>query len=297
MPITASDPHPVEGSDDLAVVLRHVALDKLAVNRPRIANHPDTREFLEAGLQLLREDFIGFEGGELDGIERCRLFESISLSRLLQRIEEDDRHRDRPLLLTQAKYRERWRHKNRYTEDLIAYLFRVAPQLSYMQQVNAAVDALIVTESFAGLVRQLAQAELSMVLDDPLFGLHAIVEVALPNHPRVQEFLHAQQQILLPAWASVYERISVAYGLTLAPRYTWLDLAVLFNSLINGILTTARSSGGKVPILSSGDDVLAGGIFAMLPALFGASTLDFENLYADTTSSVPITALRISDAM
>lgn len=286
MPITASDLHPIEGSDDLTGVLQNVALDRLAVNRPRIANHPDTREFLEAGLQLLRDDFIGYQGGELDGVERCRLFESISLSRLLQRIKEDDQHRDKPLVLTQAKYRERWRHKSRFTEDLIAYLFRVAPQQSYMLQVNGAVDMLIGTESFAGLVRQLAQAELDMVLADPLFGLHAIVEVALPNHPRVQEFLRAQEHILLPAWAAVYERIGTSYQLTLAPRYSWLDVAVLFNSMINGILTTARSSGDKVPTLSNGDNVLTGAIFAMLPALFGAaSTLDFENLYATTAGS------------
>jgi hypothetical protein len=279
MPITASDPDQ-SGSDDLTDVLRHVALDKLSVNRPRVANHPDTRAFLEVGLQLLREDFIGYEGGEIDGLVRCRLFESISLKRLIDRSRALDESRDKPLMLTQAKHKDRWAHKNRYTEDLIAYMFRTAPQQAYMQMVNGAVDSLIATESFGQVVRRLAEVELDMVLADPLFGLHAIVEVTLPNHPRVQEFLRAQEEILLPAWAAIYERIADAYGLQLSPRYTWLDVAVLFNSMINAVLASARSSGGKVSELSNGDNVLVGAIFTMLPALFVNHPDDLDNLYA-----------------
>lgn len=286
MPITASDANPTD--DDLAEVLRLVAQDRLAHNRPRIANSPETRAFLETGLQLLREDLINYRGGELDGVERCRLFESISGKRLVERAEEEDRERTqnggKMLCLTPARYRERWRHKNLYTEDLLAYLFRVAPQRAYMQQVSSMVDELIATESLGGLIRKLAQAEMEMVVADPLFGLHAIVEVALPNHPRVQEFLRAQEHLLLPAWASVYERIAVAYGLTLRPRHTWLDLAVLLNSLINGILTTSRSMGGTVPVLSNGDSTLAGGIMAMLPSFFDDAA-DLESLYASAGTS------------
>lgn len=286
MPITASDPGD-EGTEDLSEVLHHVAHDKLKVNRPRIANHPDTREFLELGLQLLRDDFIAYEAADLEGLDHCRLFESLSLARLLQRADEEDAGRATPRKLTQAKFRERWRHKNRYTEDLIAYLFRTEPQKAYMRLVNASVDALIATVSFAELIRQLAAAELEMVLGDPLFGLHAILEVTLPNHARVQEFIRTQEQILLPAWAAVYERIAAAYQLELAPRYTWIDVAVLFNSLINGVLTSARAAGGQVAILTNGDNVLTGGIFAVLPALFGVDSAAAEDLYARTAGQTP----------
>jgi hypothetical protein len=151
-----------------------------------------------------------------------------------------------------------------------------------MRQVNASVDALIAAVSFGELIRQLAAAEMEMVLADPLFDLHAILEVTLPNHSRVQEFLRAQDQILLPAWAAVYERIAAAYQLELDPRYTWIDVAVLCNSLINGILTSARAAGGHVATLTNGDNILTGGIFTMLPALFGVEPAAAETLYART---------------
>jgi hypothetical protein len=280
VPITASCLDDSAEPDELSGVLQHVALDKLTVNRPRIANHPDTREFLEIGLQLLREDLIGYSGGPLDGVERCRLFEALSSKRIIDRSAANDNHRDSPLLLSVAKFRERWRHKNKYTEDLLAYLFRTAPQEAYMREVKAAVDGLIATVSLGDLVRQLAHAELKMVLADPLFELHAIIEVALPNHPGVQRFLRAQEESLLPAWAEVYERIGMAYGVTLAPDYTWHDVAVLFNHMINGILSAARSAGGRVPVLSNGDNILVGAIFAMLPALFGLSPGEVDQLHA-----------------
>ncbi|MEQ3540796.1 hypothetical protein WHI96_18460 [Pseudonocardia tropica] len=256
-----------------------MATDKLASTRAKIANTAATRDFLELGLQLLRQDFLGFEGSEIDTVDHCRLFESVSVKRLLELSETADLARSQPRQLTPAMFKERWALKNRFTEDLIAYLFRATPQAAYMDTVRLVTESLIESESFGGLIRKLAASEIELVLSDPLFGLHSLVEAALPSHPKVREFLKAQEDTLLPQWAAIYERIAEAYGLQLADGFTWLDIAIIFNTVINGALMHARSNGEGSQRLSSGQDTLTVAIFAMLPAILIAPTTDWDSLY------------------
>ena len=72
---------------------------------------------------------------------------------------------------------------------------------------------------------------MTAITEDSLSAVQAIVQAALPSHPRVQEFARAQYDFLLPRWARLYEEITAAYGLELAEGFTWDDVALLFNSI------------------------------------------------------------------
>lgn len=58
----------------------------------------------------------------------------------------------------------------------------------------------------------------------------------------------------------------MAYGLKLKPGFTWSDVALLFNAVVEGALVRARIYKVEA-VLSNGERVLAGAILVMLPSL------------------------------
>jgi hypothetical protein len=276
MPVTADVPEP-EPTEDLASTLRYIGTGKLATTRARLANSPETRDFLELGLALLRADLIDHTGPDFELGNRSRLFESVSRERIMALAKEWDSESTR--LLSDNMYRGRWMRKDYYTEDLIAYLFRLGPQQRHFNDMLTASSTLISEVSLGQLVRLLAAAEVDAMLADPLVNLQAIVQTALPKHPRVQEYCRAQYELLLPLWARLYERVATAYGLSLKSGRTWDDAALLFNSVVEGALVRARVEGAE-PRLSDGEGVLAGAILAMLPSLV-VPTKEWDNCYAE----------------
>jgi hypothetical protein len=261
--------------DDLSTILSNVAADARPATRQKIANSPETRAFLEIGLQLLRDDLLDHRGPDLlaENDAGTRLFAGLSQARLIERAERDGADEDRPKMLTVGMFRDRWRYKARYTEDLIAYVMRPTIYEQTMLELNAAARALPPKMPFPQLARFVSDAVMEATLKDPLWSLQTIIWVALPNHPRVQMFLKARYEQWIAHWASTYEQLAVRYDLRLRPGVTWLDVAELFNSVADG----ARVRGfamGALASLSSGDSVVVGAIRAMMPALF----LNVENL-------------------
>jgi hypothetical protein len=263
--------------EDLSVTLRHVGKDKLLPARARLANTPETRAFLELGLGLLIADLVDHTGPDFEQGLRSPLFESLSRQRILALAGQTDV--TQPLHLSDNMFRNRWTHKNDYTEDLIAYLFRTGPQERHIEEMREAAAELIKDASLGDLVRSLAAAEMAAITADPLSAVQAIVQAALPSHPRVQEFARAQYDFLLPLWAQLYEEVTAAYGLTLVDRYTWSDVALLFNSVAESAFLRRRAE-GQEPQLTSGDGVLVGAIFVMLPTLLVSCPADLDNCYS-----------------
>jgi hypothetical protein len=262
--------------EDLSSILTDIGLDKLAVTRARLANTPETRDFLEIGLRLLHEDLLGHTGPNFDQRERSRLFQSLSLKRITEKaIEVNPRNE---LLLTDTTFRYRWARRDHYTEDLISYLFRLGPQQKRFEEMESTALQALRTVSLKELVQLLAAAEVDMILVDPIFNLQSILQAAIPNHPKVRQFSQDQYEMLLTGWASLYERIAVAYGLRLKSGSTWSDIALLFNAVVEGALVRARIY-GKESVLSNGERVLAGAILIMLPSLMEGLPEDCSTLY------------------
>jgi len=254
--------------DDLASVLSNVAADARPATRNKIANSPETRAFLEIGLLLLRDDLLDHRGPDMlaENDAGTRLFAGLSQARLIERSEQQDRQEEQPRMLTVGMFRDRWRYKSRYTEDLIAYLMRPALLERTVLGVRGAMAELPDDIPLPQLIRRMADATLSGTLDDPNWSLQTIIWVALPNHPRVRTFLKGRYEYWISQWALVYEDVGRRYGVTMRPGYTWLDLAHLLSTVADGARVRAAAL-GSVTALSSGDNVLVGAINAMLPSL------------------------------
>jgi hypothetical protein len=254
--------------DDLSSVLSNVAADARTATRHKIANSAETRAFLEVGLLLLRDDLLEHPGPDLldDHDAGTCLFAGLSQARLIERAEAESAHDERPKVLTVGMFRDRWRYKSRYTEDVIAYLLRPALIEARIGEMREAVRRVSRETPFLQLVRQLADTAMASTLHDPLWSLQTILWVALPNHPRVQMFLKARYEEWITHWAAIYEELAARYGLELRPDYTWRDVAELFNAVADGARMRARAM-GSVAELSSGENVLIGAIHTMMPGL------------------------------
>lgn len=255
--------------DDLSCVLLNVAADARPATRHKIANSQETRAFLEIGLLLLRDDLIDHRGPDLldDRDAGTRLFAGLSQARLIERADQEFAEDEKPKILTVGMFRDRWRYKSRYTEDLIAYVMRTSLLEQTMRELSASARRLPPGMPFPELARRLAGAVMTATLDNPLWGLQTIILVALPNHPRVRAFLKTRYEKWITHWSEIYAELAPRYALELRPGYTWLDVAELFNAVAEGARLRARVM-GTVASLSSGENVLVGAIHAMLPALF-----------------------------
>jgi hypothetical protein len=260
---------PLPADDDLSSVLSNVCADARPATRKKIANSAETRAFLEIGLLLLHDDLLDHRGPDLlaDNDAGTRLFTGLSQARLIERAEQEDLELERPKVLTVGMFRDRWRYKSRYTEDLIAYLMRPALLARKLRTMRGALESLPPDIALPDLIREMVHATLAPTLEDPLWSLQTIVWVGLPNHPRVRTFLKINYEQLLSNWAELYQQIARRYGLELRPGYTWLDVAEMFNAVADGARMRAKGM-GSVAALSTGDNVVVGAIRAMLPGLF-----------------------------
>jgi hypothetical protein len=171
-------------------------------------------------------------------------------------------------------FRDRWRYKSRYTEDLIAYLLRPALLQRKLALARNAMRALPADIPLSRLISEMTRVVLANTLNDPLWSLQTIVWVGLPNHPRVRTFLKINYEQLVTNWAGLYEQVAQRYGLELRAGYTWLDVAEMLNAVTEGARMRAKGM-GSIAALSSGENVVVGAIQAMLPGLFvnGAAVL------------------------
>jgi hypothetical protein len=73
MPVTAS----ADGNDpdeDLSGTLQYIGMNMLARTRAKLANSPETRDFLELGLALLQTDLLEHTGPDIEQGIHSRLF-------------------------------------------------------------------------------------------------------------------------------------------------------------------------------------------------------------------------------
>ncbi|WP_433077743.1 hypothetical protein ACQP1P_35350 [Dactylosporangium sp. CA-052675] len=278
--------------DDLSEVLQHIAPRAYRKTRAKVANSPETRQFLDLGLEILRADLLEHEGPDMEEGEHSRIFGSVSRERLLRRAAESSDPKVR--FLTENQFRYRWPHKNEYTEDLIAYLFRPEPYNAHLDMMAAAANDMTRQLSLGQLIEKLAAVELDAVLANVRVSLITVLQASLPNHPRVREYAARYWYAnVLDRWSGIYEQVCNAYGLHLQPGVTWEDLAVLFNSVIDGVTLRARTE-GAVPTTSSNQPVLTAAIFAMVPSLLDLDGRDPYEITAIAThgESLPSSARR-----
>jgi hypothetical protein len=180
------------------------------------------------------------------------------------------------VLPTDGRFKQAWPHHARFVEDVISYLFRLSPQRARLQLIEQMLDRLPKDLTFHELIEQLAEIELAGAMEDRNTALQIVVQGAMPNHDRVRAYVTATYDEVLPRWAAIYEKVATLYGLSLRPGCTWLDMAIMFDALLEGLALRVRCQ-AEAPTLASGRPALPGTILALLHGLL--AEYDGEDRY------------------
>ena len=255
-----------ELKEDLSSVLIRVRPGKLESTRKEWSTEWRTITFCDLGLHLLYRHHVGRSDSESLG-EDTKLFRNLGPEALQKHASVVLHNQSAVKQLNRDRWTSTWSHQGPYLDDLIAYLFRPGPHQRRLDEVQPHLIEMAKTTPLGQFIRQGADAELRSVLDDPLAGLIAFVQSALPGHPAIRTYVRRLDETLLTNWAKLYAQLFPMYGMELRSGVQWRDVAELFTTTAEGAQIRVRAREG-IPRLTTGDDIFAASILAMLPGLF-----------------------------
>jgi hypothetical protein len=209
----------------------------------RQANNPRTREFLDAGQELLHSGFAGDPGGT-PGIRSGRfrapfdeLLDWVSRRRV---VEEARRawaaHGDgQGTPPTEAAYRYRWRTQTGYLRDLVVYALR--PRMARPEETSMATDVLLGDDGpLDEKVDRVAYNEVLNLHGDKAFRLQMVFQATLAHDSHVANALRRIDQTNVDAWKAFYQEVLDKLGLTLRPDLDLDDLAYALQATGEGVV-------------------------------------------------------------
>jgi hypothetical protein len=256
-----------EPGEDFSKVFTHVKVQRITETRVRWAADPRTRAFCDLGLHLLHQHHYEDAAGA-GGMQDAKLFRNLGPESLMRHAAVMVPDAEEAARLDRQRWLDTWGHQAAYLEDLTAYLFRLGPSVRRILESQQALVEAAPDLTLGEVVRVGAAGEMASTLADPIVSLQTLIQVALPRHPRISAAIVELETVSLGLWAALYAAVLPAYGLTLREDVTFLDLARMFDTAIEGLLLKARViDDSLLPTLSNGDEALAGIILNLLPSL------------------------------
>ncbi|MEU6449781.1 hypothetical protein [Streptomyces sp. NPDC046979] len=247
--------------EDLASVFRRVRVSRTAKTQAEWARDERTRAFCDLGAYLLHQHHLKGEAAA----ER-RLFRNLSGEELMHAAARLIPDPGLAQSLDKQRWSDTWGHQEAFIEDLLAYIFRSGPTLRRILEAQQQLVDRAQSLPLGELIRAGVEVEMASSAEDPVVALQTFFEAALPHKPSIREAVARIENEMLLVWASLYEALLTAYDVRLRPGVTYMDMAGLFNTIIEGALLRTRSL-GAAPRTSTGEHILAAAIIKMLPGL------------------------------
>lgn len=225
--------------NDLASILKRLmspesSTRKTKEARQRLANHPLTREYLDAGLRLIAEQFKPI-GEELDGEgwqSPSLFFSWLSEQKVINEVARAGKQRGSP-----ATFNDRWPYRDFYIEDLISYSLW---ERHWSENVNIARRTqTMLTErrepaSVSAIAHEAAYRIASLKLSD-YFRLFMITGTISDRYPELKAMSSNVYRSVDEEWAEVYKTLFCTLGLKLRPDVTFQDIADIFSAVSGGL--------------------------------------------------------------
>jgi hypothetical protein len=274
-----------EEQEDLATVFTQVCVGSTKRTREACARDWRSKAFCDLALHLIyRNNLDPSFARERDEV---LIFQNASGERLAQHAALMIENRDEAEQLSVNRWVHTWQRLPRFTDDLLAYLYRTGPYVRRVrEQMRPRLIEMARTLTLADLVRQGAQAELASALADPLIAVQTLVQATLPNDARIQNYVNRLEEAALTQWADIYaEIVEDIYRLKPQRGLSWRDVAELFTTAAEGTLLRARSRRRRdPPRLNDGTDTLAATVLLLMPNLFGVTPDDVEHRRAEAAA-------------
>jgi len=215
--------------DDLTNVVLNVHR-RGAEATSRLANHPLTRAYLEAGLRILRREFSPEAAGNDERFQRplATLTRETVITEVASGPPELPRHG------TVGSFRDRWTYFPDYVSDLARYVLRTDRMpwdARLAEQAEAALDG----DDFAGAVHEVAFRRMTIAIRSTTLRFrYSAIALAL-HDGQLYQAMAAVYDDVTGIWERLLTSVLSARGLSLRPGVTVRDLAVLLTAVNEGL--------------------------------------------------------------
>jgi hypothetical protein len=201
------------------------------------ANSPRTREFLEAGQQLLHGGLARDPGERTDGTgKRFRapfdeLLAWVSRRRVVDRAARNHDQDGKP---SESAYRYRWRTQTGYLRDLVVYALR--PRMASPEETEKAARVLFEGGPLDRAIDRIAYDEVLNLSKDKAFRLQMVFQAILSHDDHVANALRRIDETNFSAWKEFYQEALGRLGITLRPDVQIDDFAYALQAAGEGVV-------------------------------------------------------------
>lgn len=225
--------------DDLSLVLmclmsRESSTRKTSQARRNLANNPLTREYLDAGLRLIAEQFrpdIDLAADDDDKWSRqSAFFDWLSAQKVIDEVSRGGNQRG-----NQGTFEDRWPYRDYYIQDLLAYSLWVRHWEEQAAIPETFAERLTAGTDLAQAVHEASYSSCRAQLTNPSARLWLITSAISDRYPAMKTAMAKVHQQIEAGWMPVYEAAIAGRGLRLRPGVTLEDFADIISSLSSGI--------------------------------------------------------------
>lgn len=205
------------------------------------ANNPRTREFLDAGLELLHGELArAHETPSHSGLRTRAPFDEllafVSRRRVVDKAEQTwaAQHPKQGAKPSESAYRYRWRTQTGYLRDLVVYALR--SRMASPEETRKAIQALFSDDPLDEVVARIAYDEVSTLTRDQAFRLQMVFQAILAHDNYVANALRSIDQTNVDAWKDFYQSGLDHLGLTLRPDVSLDDFAYALQAAAEGVV-------------------------------------------------------------
>jgi hypothetical protein len=213
--------------------------DLLSGVRDGMANDPGTRQFLDAGQELLHSGLARSSGKkpvpEGDGltIPFHELLAWVSRRRVVGRAAHEH-HGGKGGLPTEAAYRHRWQSQVHYLRDLVVYALRA--RLGTPKETAKAKAALYQGQPLDKAIDRIAYDEVNDLNKDPAFRLQMVFQAMLAHDDSVADMLRRIDKTNFETWRDFYREAFAQFGIRLRPDVNLDDFAYALQAAGEGVV-------------------------------------------------------------
>jgi hypothetical protein len=216
--------------DDLTNVVLNVHR-RNAESTSRLANHPLTRAYLEAGLRILLREFAMEHTGR-DDDRFLRPLATLTRETVIAEVANGPA--ELPRQGTVGSFRDRWNYFPGYVSDLARYTLREQRMLDDQFLAEEAAAALVDGE-FTGVVHEIAYRRMVLAMKSATLRFRYSAIALAARDEKLHDAMASVYNGVTGVWERMLDAVLSARGLSLRPGVTTLELATMLTAINEGL--------------------------------------------------------------
>lgn len=216
--------------DDLSNVVLNVHR-RNATSTSRLANHPLTRAYLEAGLRILLREFA-LEPTDEDEDRFLRPLATLTRETVIAEVTHGPA--ELPRHGTVGSFRDRWHYFPEYVSDLARYTLREQRMRTDRHLATDAVAALADGE-FSAAVHEIAYRRMAIAMKSATLRFRYSAIALAARDEKLHDAMASVYQGVTGIWERMLDVVLTSRGLSLRPGVTTTELATMLTAINEGL--------------------------------------------------------------